>query len=165
MSAQASSAGTARMRPGRRRLVNAIGLGVWASGVLWLVFHTFLQVKGEFGLGPHPLEPWWLKLHGAFAFAALWTFGILWGVHVGQGWAQGRRRWSGSVLFGVLLALIVTGYLLYYAGSDEARAAVSIAHWAIGLPILPLYLAHRLVRRRGRAPARLEAKPGPAAAE
>jgi hypothetical protein len=139
---------TARLRPGRKQLVNAVGLGVWASGTLWLVFHTFLQVKGEFGPSPHPLEPWWLKLHGVFAFASLWTFGLLWGVHLVQGWSLHRRRWSGSVLFGGVLVLIVSGWLLYYVGSDTARPVVSVAHWAVGLAALPLYLLHRLARSR-----------------
>ena len=138
---------TPRLRTGRRRLVNAVGLGLWASGLAWLLLHYLLQAKGEFGPEPSPLEPWALKLHGLFAFASLWTLGLLWGVHVVNGWSLGRRRWSGGLLLGALGLLTASGWLLYYAGADEVRSATSVVHWAIGLGALPLYLAHRLIRQ------------------
>ena len=144
---------TPRLRVGRRRLVNGVGLGLWASGLVWLVLHYFLRSKGEFGPEPSPLEPWSLKLHGLFAFGALWTLGLLWGVHVVNGWGTRRRRWSGSLVLGALGLLTVSGWLLYYAGSDQVRGVVSILHWAIGLAALPLYLAHRLIRGSPTPPA------------
>lgn len=152
MSRKRIKPGPVRLPPRRRWLVNGVGLGVWASGVLWLVFHYFLQTKGDLGPEPSLLEPWWLKLHAAFAFVAIWTLGLLWGVHVASGWGQGRRRLSGGGLLAVMGALIVTGYLLYYAGSDEVRSGVSIFHWTVGLALPALYLVHRLAasrRRRG----------------
>lgn len=136
----------ARLSAVNRLLVNAIGVGVWTSGVAWLGFHYFLVRQGQFGPERSPLEPWSLKLHGAFAFLALWLAGLLWGVHVVNGWSQGRRRWSGSMLAGLYLALILSGYLLYYAG-DEGRDAISLLHWVIGLAAPALYLGHRLTER------------------
>ena len=44
-----------------------VSLGVWISGGLWLLFHNFLVKRGEFGPEVNPLEPWFLKVHGAFA--------------------------------------------------------------------------------------------------
>lgn len=32
-----------------------------------------------------------------------------------------RRRWSGGILTGAFLVLIITGYLLYYIGDDSVR--------------------------------------------
>lgn len=142
---------TARLPAGRRLLVNGVALGLWASGAVWLMFHYFLNAQGEFGPTPSPLEPWWLKLHGAFAFAALWTFGLIWGAHVVNGWSLGKRRASGVALLGAILALILTGYLLYYAGSDEIRAVVSSMHWVLGLGAPALYLAHRVAARLTRS--------------
>jgi hypothetical protein len=133
-----------------RLLVNATGLVLWASGVGWLLFHYFVRVKGEFGPTQSPYEPWWLKLHGAAAFLMLFTLGLLWGVHVLKGWASGSRRVSGVALLGLLLALTGTGYLLYYAGGDELRAAVSLAHWIPGLALPALYLVHRIKAARAR---------------
>lgn len=136
----------ARLSARRRLLVNAAGLGVWGSGVLWLVFHYFMVRSGAFGPERSPLEPWWLKLHGAFAFLAVWTGGLLWGLHVVHGWRLKRRRWSGSLLFGLVLLLVASGYLLYYASDERARAAISLVHWIVGLALPLLYLAHRLAK-------------------
>ena len=36
---------------------------LWASGALWMAFHYFLRVEGDFGPEAHPLEAWWLRLH------------------------------------------------------------------------------------------------------
>jgi len=130
-----------------RYLVWPIVLGVWLSGALWLVFHDFLARSGEFGLTAHPLEQWWLRAHGAFAFASLWLLGFLSVAHVGGRWAWRRQRRSGLVLLGVYIWLVVTGYLLYYAGGDAFRAAVSLGHWTVGLVALVFLLLHRRIRR------------------
>ena len=82
-----------------RYLVWPIVLGVWLSGALWLVFHDFLMRPGEFGLTAHPLEQWWLRAHGAFAFASLWLLGFLSVAHVGGRWAWRRQRRSGPVSY------------------------------------------------------------------
>ena len=55
----------------------------------------------------------------AFAFAAIWTFGLLWGVHVIKGWSGERRRLSGGLLAGLLMWLIFSGYLLYYVNTTR----------------------------------------------
>ena len=55
---------------------------------------------------------------------------------------------TGVFLYGVLnRALIVTGYLLYYAGDGGARAWISVAHWAIGLALVGPLLFHSLRHR------------------
>jgi len=130
-----------------RYLVWPIVLGVWLSGALWLVFHDFLMRPGEFGLTAHPLEQWWLRAHGAFAFASLWLLGFLSVAHVGGRWAWRRQRRSGLVLLAVYIWLVLTGYLLYYAGGDAFRAAVSLGHWTVGLAALIFLLLHRRIRR------------------
>jgi hypothetical protein len=134
-----------------RYLVWPIVLGVWLSGALWLVFHDFLMRHGEFGFSAHPMEQWWLRAHGAFAFVSLWLLGFLSVAHVGGRWAWRRQRRSGLVLLGVYVWLVITGYLLYYAGGDEFRAAVSLGHWTVGLVALLFLLLHRRIRRNSRA--------------
>jgi hypothetical protein len=148
----------ARLPQAQRLSVHVVGLGLWLSGALWLLFHHFVRRRGEFGWGPHPLEPWWLTLHGAFGFAAIWLLGLLWGVHVTAGWRTRRRRWSGALLAGVLVLLALSGYLLYYLGNERARAVVSVLHWAVGLACPGAFLAHRLrdlLRRRARRAVRV----------
>lgn len=132
----------------RRWSLYIISAGVWLSGGLWLLFHYFLVKQGEFGPVTNPLEPWWLKLHGVFAFAAVWIFGLLWGIHIAKLWPHKRRRQSGGFLTGVFALLIVSGYLLYYVGDDRIRPLISTLHWGIGL-VGPVFFGwHRLKRRK-----------------
>lgn len=135
---------------GRRIALYVICLGVWVSGGLWLLFHYFLAKQGEFGPTANPVEPWWLKLHGAFSFAALWLFGLLWGIHITKLWPHRRSRWSGGGLTGIFALLVVTGYLLYYVADDRARSFISALHWVIGL-LSPLVFCWHLRRRTRRS--------------
>ncbi len=133
----------------RRRewLVYGVFGVLWISGATWLVLHYFLQRAGDFGPLPHPLEPWMLKLHGAFAFAALWIGGVLWAVHIVPAWRRGHRRGSGIATLVLFAILAVSGYLLYYGSGDTLRATVALAHWLIGLAVLGPLLVHVLRRR------------------
>jgi hypothetical protein len=149
---------TARLTHRRRHAVHMVGLGVWLSGATWLLFHYFAPSGGEFGATTHPLEPWALKLHGAFAFAALWICGLLWGVHIVNGWSTRLRRGTGGALFGALAWLILSGYLLYYLGDETLRPAVSLLHWTIGLAVPIAFIAHRLAPRRHGTPQQADAK-------
>lgn len=137
-----------RLEHARQWELYAVGVGVWLSGGVWLLFHYFSGKQGDFGPVENPLTPWWLRLHGAFAFAAIWIFGLLWGTHITVGWPHKRRRWSGGGLAAVFLFLIVSGYLLYYLGDDRIRPLVSVLHWGIGLASPAFFLLHRLRRRR-----------------
>lgn len=141
---------TVRISRGWRWQTYIVGAGIWLSGGLWLLFHYFFVTQGEFGPAENPLTAWWLRLHGAFAFAALWIFGLLWGTHITVAWPRQRRRRSGVALVGLLLFLIVSGYLLYYVGDDKVRPVISVLHWAVGLAAPAFFLAHRL---RSRKPA------------
>lgn len=136
-----------RLSARSRLTISLVGVGLWASGGLWLIFHFYLRTPGPWGPEPHALEPWWLRLHGLFAFASLWLIGLLSGLHIARAWASGRRRWSGSLLLAWLLALSVTGYLLLYAGDDGAWGLLSPGHWIAGLALPVIYAAHRLIRR------------------
>lgn len=136
-----------RLGAARTFALHAVWLGLVLSGVLWLILHSFVTVKGEFGPEHSPFEAVSLRIHGAAAFAALGFGGMMWGTHMLKAWSQKRRRWSGGLLLAIFAALVVTGYLLYYAGGDDMRARISLVHWAIGLLIPALYLAHRLMRR------------------
>ena len=150
-----------RLSRSRRITIKTIGSGVWLTGVLWLVFHYFLQRQGDFGPTPHPLEFWWRAAHGFFGFAALWTLGLLWAAHIVGAWNTGRHRASGIAAFAVLTWLSLSGYLLYYLSGDALLAAVSIAHWGVGLALPAIFLIHRLapVLARTRKP-RLDSDDG-----
>lgn len=151
--------GSVRLGVGGRRTVYAIASGVWASGMLWLVFHYFMRRTTEFGFEAHPLEAWWLRLHGAFAFAGLWLVGFLSARHIVNGWASRRRRLSGVAMLAATGLLVLSGYLLYYLSGDGPRSLVSIGHWGLGLAAPGLFLWHRfaLARRHARAPTQGDA--------
>jgi hypothetical protein len=154
-----------RLTKRRRWALYGVGGGLWASGALWLVLHYFMMQETEFGPSPHPWEHWFLSLHGLFAFASLWMFGLLWSAHIVGGWKSARRRISGSVLFAGLAGLVLTGYLLYYPPSEESLPIVAIIHWGVGLAAVLPFLGHRfshlVFRTRGQV---AQAKPASPAA-
>lgn len=118
------------------------------TGALWLLFHFFVSVKSEFGDTHHPLEVWWLKLHGFAAMGGLILFGSLMPVHIRTAWHQKRHRWTGGALVVVMSALALSGYGLYYAGNEEIRTWISNLHWVVGLALLVFLTIHVLQRRQ-----------------
>jgi hypothetical protein len=143
-----------RLARSRKITLYIIAAGTWATGALWLLFHYALMRETPFGPAPHPLEFWSRATHGAFAFAALWLFGMLWGTHVLEGWRTFRRRWTGSVMFGLFAWLVLSGYLLYYLGNEELLATTAILHWSIGLACPVPFLFHRFAGGKAKSPAR-----------
>lgn len=135
-----------RLTPMRRMALYLVGIGLWMTGGMWLIAHYFLIRQGQFGPEHNGLEFSSLAAHGAFAFAALFLFGLMWGVHIIAGWKSLRKRWSGSLLFGVIAWLIVSGYLLYYLRNDEMLSTVALLHWAVGLACPVPFIVHCFAR-------------------
>lgn len=117
------------------------------TGTCWFVLHRWFPIQGEFGPEKNPLEPWLIKMHGASAFIALVGFGYLLASHVHVAWRSRRSRLSGQAMLGNVILLILTGYLLYYAGGEGFREGVSWMHLATGLS-LPVTLAVHLSTKR-----------------
>ena len=132
-----------------RSWVNCVGAGVWLTGVGWMAAHYVFQPRDATAFSGNS-EPQWLKWHGGFAVLAIWTGGILWGLHIVKAWQMHRLRWSGGSLAASLLLLILSGYLLYYVADDRARGAISLLHQVLGIAILAAYLTHRLAKRPSR---------------
>ena len=130
--------------------VYAVAWGVWLSGVLWLIFHYFFRVRGQFGFRTNPMEPIWLMLHGGLAVASVFVFGFLWTSHVLAGWHMRWRRRSGGTLAGFTIFLILTGYALYYIGGSKTLAVMQILHWAIGLAAIAAFFIHWLSKSQPR---------------
>lgn len=130
-----------------RSLLHGTFLLLWLSGVLWLLFHYFLQQAGEFGSAPHPAEIWWLRVHGLLVFAALLALGSVLPQHAKRAWELGKNRRSGLLIKSVFLWLAGSGYALYYFASDENAGWLPPLHWAVGV-LLPLLLLWHI--RQGR---------------
>jgi len=120
------------------------------SGLGWLAAHYGSEIGAASSddLRRLAVEALMLKVHGAAAFAALIALGAMFPYHVRRGWALSRNRMSGSAVIAAFGALIVTGYALYYLVIDADRAAISFAHWLVGLALAPLFVAHVAIGRR-----------------
>lgn len=110
------------------------------TGVLWYCLGRWGEVEGEFGPEKHPWLGPLAKIHGAGAFIALISFGMILGGHVPAGWRTRLSRKSGVLTMGAITVSILTAYGLYYSGSDEWREVLIITHLAAGL-LLPLSIA------------------------
>jgi hypothetical protein len=130
---------------------------LFVSGAAWLLFRHFVRIQGEFGETAHPLEPWWLKLHGAAAMALIGVLGSLVRGHIRVGWHVGMNRPSGAVFLAANAFLVASGWGLYYVGTDQLRSWISQGHWVVGLALPPLAVLHvwrgRTARRRAMSAA------------
>jgi hypothetical protein len=131
-----------KLGPGLRLAVYVICVGIWLTGVAWLVFHYFMRTEGPFGFRNNPLEGSCLKAHGALSFASLWILGQMWSVHVLRGWNMRWRRWSGGSLMGAAFVLILTGYGLYYVDGKAWRDWIGVFHWIVGIATLAVFFTH-----------------------
>lgn len=138
-----------RLGARHKRALYGIVLALWGSGALWLLFHYFLRVPGDFGDAAHPLEAWWLRLHGLMGFVSLVAIGSVLPIHARRAWQLNKNRRSGLVMKVWLLWLALTGYALYYFLSESNEAWLPLAHWIAGLALPLAGLLHiRLGRRR-----------------
>lgn len=136
-----------RLSKHHKRWLYSVFSLLWLSGSLWLVSHYFMRVQGEFGEAPHPLEIWWLRLHGLVVFAALLTLGSVLPTHAHRAWQLKKNRHSGLFMKILFLWLAMTGYALYYFADTENTDWLPLLHWIVGLS-LPLMLVFHI--RHGR---------------
>jgi hypothetical protein len=136
-----------------KRTLYAVFVLLWLSGALWLGFHYFLRVAGEFGETANPLEIWWLRLHGLMGFAALVVTGSVLPVHARRAWHLKKNRVSGLSMKVLLAWLALTGYALYYFATDDNAAWLPLLHWVAGLAF-PLLLVWHI--RHGRQQAKCQ---------
>jgi len=126
-----------RLHPLLRASLYAVLVALLASGALW-----------EAGIARAML----IKVHGAAAMASLVALGALLARHVTRGWAAKANRTTGVVMLAALLWLVVSGYLLYYAGDDALRSYAGQTHFWVGLALAGMFALHqgRQARSAGR---------------
>jgi len=116
-----------RLHPRYRALIYAaLGL-LFLSGLLW-------QTGWERSL--------LMKIHGAAAMATLVLLGTLLARHVPAGWSAGTNRISGVAVLVASAWLSITGYALYYSGSDALRYWAGETHFWIGIGGAALFGLH-----------------------
>jgi len=135
---------TARLARWQKWLLCLAGGGLWLSGCGWLLLHYYGRVQGAFGPETNPAEPWLMRLHGLALIPALLGIGGMFVVHIPKGWTHARQRVAGVALCTILGILILSGYLLYYLGDEDARSWASVAHWMVGLGLPAIFLWHWL---------------------
>lgn len=138
------------VRLGRRHQHWVYGMAglLLLSGAGWLVAHYLLAVPTGFGDLHQASEPWWLRLHGAAAMGFLVMIGTVLLNHVARAWHLRKNHRSGLVFLGLLAALVLTGYALYYFGGEEARPWISKIHWIAGLVSAAALPVHAVLGRR-----------------
>ena len=117
-----------RQHPVMRALIYAALLALLGSGVLW-------KLDMERAL--------LMKIHGAAAMAGMVLLGALLARHVPCGWKTRASRISGAALLTALLSLVLSGYALYYAGSESLRAFASQTHFWIGVALAVVFAVHQ----------------------
>jgi hypothetical protein len=141
-----------RLSPRLRRFTYAVLALLFASGIAWWALARWGEVETEFGPGPHPLLPWLLRLHGAAAMLTLFLVGYLTPIHALRAWRARLNRTSGIGLVAALAVLTLSGWLLYYAGSEPVREVASASHVWLGWALPAIVVLHvwrgRIERRR-----------------
>jgi hypothetical protein len=141
-----------------RIFFTAIFLTSLASGLMWFALDRWGQTEGEFGPEKHPWLAFLPKIHGASAFAALISFGMIYSSHLPAGWRAGWSRKSGILMLADTALIILTAWGLYYVGSDETRALLIWLHLSVG-SLFPLTLfLHLRYRKVGARPTSEEAQ-------
>lgn len=136
-----------RLKRARRYFLYAVLALLFFSGVAWAYGNYFLSPPSDFQAA---LKSSSLKIHGATAMATLVLIGTLLTGHVKFAWRAGRNRINGALFLGVLGALTITGYGLYYVGGETLRAWTSWIHLAVGLIFPVLLLVHILLGKKTR---------------
>ena len=92
-----------------------------------------------------------IVIHGISAAFCIFVIGLVSAGHIRVGLHVRKNMISGLAQASTLLVLVMTGLTLYY-GSEDIREGVVLAHWMIGLALLPLFLLHASRKRKRLAP-------------
>ncbi len=90
-------------------------------------------------------QAFWRVLHGWSVPFFLISLGAVWRAHIVRGWRLRRHLASGLATLLVLLALTVTGWMLYSSGSAALQRAAKKIHLLLGLAAPALLLLHGLL--------------------
>ena len=129
-----------------RRTLYGILSALFVTGAAWLVANALKEgaVAELWQLVAADL----LMLHGGAAMGMLMLFGALFPLHIRRAWRSTRNRSSGITISASSALLIVTGFGLYYWGSETLRAGASAVHTGVGLAVPVLALLHIVLGRR-----------------
>jgi hypothetical protein len=136
-----------KLHSGFKRLLFTTSALLYASGVAYLIFDTFVRVHGEFGNEPHPLQATVLHIHGIVGLVFLFVFGHLYANHIRPGLRGKRRKLTGWAIFAPITFLALTVPGLYYFGNENLKNAIAALHTYVGLAVLLPFGLHLYKRR------------------
>jgi hypothetical protein len=119
---------------------------LWVTGAAWLLVR-YLPAARSYPNGVAAIS---MRIHGAAAMLILVVAGMAVALHVPGAWREHKNRASGIVMGIALIALVSTGYCLYYAGGESVRALSSFGHWMPGLALPVVVVWHALAARKAR---------------
>lgn len=127
--------------------IYAAGLVLFVSGMLWACFQH-LEDAGHTSGPWSELKPSVMTIHGLVAAGFVLLLGTLLPVHVRHSWHARRNRGNGTFFLSTVVTLTLTGYALYYLGSEKGRAWCSNIHFWLGAIIPVLLIWHIWSGRR-----------------
>lgn len=122
---------------------------LFVTGIVWLVINFFVPAQDDFDSVFIGIKTWLMRSHGAAAMAVLVLFGYLMPQHMMRAWAQQRNRVTAVVVVALSVIFILSGFGLYYSGSESMRAGMSNVHSLAGI-IFPFALMWHIYKGRRR---------------
>ena len=124
---------------------------LFVTGAVWLIADAEKDSpNGDFW---QELSAKMLTIHGGTAMVTLVMLGALIPIHMQRAWRGRLNRLTGIAMVSLNVALVLTAFGLYYAGSDVFRAWISDLHIAAGLAFPLLIVLHIFIGRRDKRAA------------
>lgn len=115
------------------------------TGVAMIAFRYGIPSRDPFTAYPTQLWPWLLVFHVFPAPVFLFYLGSVWWPHLVRHWRNRKRRVSGGTMVFFVLVMAVSGYLLYFIGSQPWLEFGRVTHAVTGVIALVLYVSHAVV--------------------
>ena len=125
------------------------------SGALWFSFDRFVRVAGPLGEDHHPLQAWFLRIHGVMIYGVLLSLGYMIHAHIRPGLKGKRGRRTGIPMLLFFAAMIVTALIQLYWTDSPFRDNTALVHTYMGLSLPLFFIGHvisaRLMVQRARS--------------
>lgn len=138
-----------RLLQTRMPRAQALGLGLSGlilatTGFALAVFRYLIPSSDAFSSYPHPSWKYVVMAHVVATPVFFFFVGGVWWAHVVRYWKWRRRRVSGATMVTLVAAASLTGYLLYFVGSEAGIGVVRAAHTTAGAAATVFYVFHAL---------------------
>ncbi|MDP2653160.1 MAG: hypothetical protein Q8Q08_03915 [Candidatus Omnitrophota bacterium] len=121
------------------------------SGLFWLAAHYGGGEEADFDGKFYFFQSRLLWIHGAAAMASLVVLGALIPTHMQRAWEAGKNRATAIAMLSLCGLMVLTGYGLYYSGSETVRSWMSGFHSIAGCLLPPALVWHIVSGRSKRA--------------